>query len=396
MKRIAIIGIGMSPDTLTLEAKRAVDEAQVLLGASRMVGYFGDSGKQLVPEYAPERVASAVKSSEAEQFAVLVSGDVGFYSAASGLCEALKAFDVRLIPGISSVGYFFARMGRPWQDAAFVSCHGRQANFVDRVRRSGMTFALTGGNIPELMESLCEAGFGELKVTVGENLGLPQERLVCATAQELAKQSFAALAVLAVENPAPDARCPVGIRDDAFVRGEVPMTKSEIRAIIAGELDLKPNSICADLGAGTGSVTVEMALSCWNGHVYACDRNEEAIGLIRENCRNFHIGNVTVLHGDNLDALSQMPALDAAFIGGSGGEMKELVGLLREKNPHVRIVISAIAPESVADAIEAMNEAGLEPELRQISVARGRKAGRLHLMMAQNPITIISGGGYGG
>lgn len=395
MKTIAIVGIGMSPDTVTQEGQKAILEAQVLLGARRMVGYYADLGKTICPEYAPERVREAVEQSDAAHFAVLVSGDVGFYSAAQGLCRSLSDFQVRLIPGISSLVYFFARLGLPWQEAACVSCHGRSANFVDTVRRNRLTFALTGGNIPELAGELCRAGFEKLKISVGENLGFPEERVFSATAEELCEMQTGSLAVLTAENPDWDDRCPVGLPDECFVRGQVPMTKSEVRAVIASRLALRPDSICADLGAGTGSVTVEMALSAWKGQVYACDRNEEAVGLIRENCRNFHIGNVTVFGGDNLAVLEQLPRLDAAFIGGSGGEMEELVLRLREQNPHVRIVISAIAPESVTNAIAALTKAGLEPEIVSVSTAQGKKAGRLHLMLAQNPIYLISGGGYG-
>lgn len=395
MKTIAIIGIGMSPDTVTQEGSRAILEAQVLLGAKRMVRYYENLGKTIFPEYVPDRVKAAIEGTNAERFAVLVSGDVGFYSAAQGLMPALSHFAVRLIPGISSMGYFFSRLGLPWQNAAPISCHGRTANFVDTVRRNALTFALTGGNVPELAEQLCQAKLENVKTSVGENLGLPQERIFICTAGELKTKEVGSLAVLAVENPRWDDRCPVGLPDDRFIRGKVPMTKSEIRSAIAAKLALRPDSICADLGAGTGSVTVEMALSVWKGHVYAADRNEEAVELIRENCRNFHIGNVTPILGDNLTVLETLPALDAAFIGGSGGEMKQLVTMLYQKNPHVRIVISAIAPETVTDAMDALSAIGIEPEVVQLSCAQGKRAGRLHLMLAQNPIYIISGGGYG-
>lgn len=393
MKTVSIIGIGMSADTVTQEGMTAIRNAQVLLGARRMVENFASLGKVCYPEYAPERVKSIIKAENAERFAILVSGDIGFYSATAGLTDALAGYDLHLIPGISSMVYFLARLGKPWQNVSAISCHGRNANLADTVRRSRATFALTGGNVAELSQALCAAGYENLDISVGENLGMDDERIFTCTAQQLTHAQVGSLAVIYAENSEWDDRCPTGLPDECFIRGEVPMTKSEVRTAILSKLALRPGDVCADLGAGTGSVTVEMALSAWRGHVYAPDRNEEAVSLIRENCRNFHIGNVTPMLGDNLEILKTLPALDAAFIGGSGGEMGDLVSLLREKNPHVRIVISAIALESVTQAIDAMTACGIEPEIVQLSVSRARKAGKLHLMMAQNPIYLISGGG---
>ena len=351
MKTVWIIGIGMGPDTVTAEGLRAIEQADMLIGAKRMVAGYAHLGKPSTAEYAPGRVAEIVREHAHANFAVLVSGDVGFYSAAEGLLRALDCYEVRLIPGISSFHYFFARLQKPWQNAAAISCHGRESNLVDTVRRNGCTFALTGGNVSMLAGALEQAGFGGLTAYVGEDLGMETEKIFSCPVRELPVQPVGSLAVLVVENPDADASIRTGISDDEFVRGAVPMTKAEVRAVILSKLGLVPDDICVDVGAGTGSVTVEMALSAWRGHVYAIDKNEEAVGLIRENCAAFHIGNVTPLLGDALEKLKKLPAVDAAFIGGSGGEMRELVRVILEKNPAARIVISAIALESVSGAI---------------------------------------------
>lgn len=393
MKTVRIIGVGMGPDTVTGEGMAALRSAELLLGAPRLLAGFAGLNKPMAAEYAPAQVAAQVRGTGAAEIAVLVSGDVGFFSAAQGLTRVLDFCRVELVPGVSSLHYFFARLGRPWQGAAVLSCHGRQAPLVETVRRNGETFVLTGGNLPELGRALTEAGFGSLTVQVGEDLGLPTERLRTCRTEELVGLSASSLTVLLVENPDPDSRCPTGLPDEAFQRGQVPMTKAEVRAVILSKLALRPEAICADIGAGTGSVTVEMALSAWRGRVYAVERGQEGADLIRENCRRFHVGNVTTLLGTAPEALADLPPLDAAFIGGSGGRMGAILDAVLGKNPAARVVVSAIALETVQQTMEAFARYGIQPEIVQVSVARTRPTGGLHLLMAQNPIFLLCGGG---
>lgn len=393
MKTVWIIGAGMGPDTVTQEGLRAIQGADVLLGAKRMLAGFSYLGKPSIEQYIPQQVATSVRTSQSQRFAVLVSGDVGFFSAAQGLVQALDFCRVELVSGISSLHYFFARLQLPWQDAAAVSCHGRSCNLADTVRRNRLTFALTGGNIPELVAKLLQADFGDLQVFVGENLGMGNERIFSCPVHQLKEHTVGSLAVLLIQNPAASAQVPTGIPDGQFIRGAVPMTKAEVRAVILSKLNLKPETVCVDVGAGTGSVTVEMALAAWKGRVFAVERNPEALPLIQQNCKKFHIGNVESICGSAPEALEALPAVDAAFIGGSGGTLREIISALFAKNPAVRIVVSAITLESIDAAIEGFQSLGISPEVIQIGVSRAKKAGGLHLLMAQNPIFIFSGGG---
>lgn len=393
MKRVSIIGIGMGGDTVTGEGLNAVEQAEALLGAPRMIQTFSRFEKHVYAVYEPEKVKAVLDESGMQRFAVLVSGDTGFYSAADGLMLALSGYEVKLIPGISSVSYFFARLKRPWQDAALISCHGRGTNFVDSVRRNRLTFALTGGNANVLAKGLIEAGFGGLTATIGENLGAENERIFTLPVNELIKASIARLAVLLLENPNADARIRFGIPDEEFIRGNVPMTKSEVRAVSLSRLALSPDAVCCDIGAGTGTVTVEMALAAYEGHVYAVDQNEEAVSLIAENCRRFHIGNATPMLGSAPEALFSLPPIDAAFIGGSGGAVGDIFAAVLSKSPLARIVVNAITLETLHAAVEAFKAHGIVPEIVQLNAARAKPAGGLHMMLAQNPVFIVSGGG---
>ena len=395
MKQVTIVGLGMSADTLTAEGLRAVEQADVLIGASRLIAQFERLGKPSFAEYTPEKVACVVNGHGNARFCVLVSGDTGFYSAAEGLCNALKDCSPTLIPGVSSLSYFFARLMRPWQDAAVISCHGRRANLVDAVRRNRLTFALTGGNMAALADDLANAGFGELTAYIGENLGFPQERILTLPVSGISASQIDSLAVLLVENPGYDRRVRFGIPDGEFIRGDAPMTKAEVRAVTMSRLAVIPEAVCWDIGAGTGSVAVEAALAAYEGQVYALDKNEEALRLVQANCRAFHIGNVTPVLGEAPEALEKLPAPDAAFIGGSSGRLREIFDVLLMKNPGVRIAVNAVTLETVHEATEAFETRGIAPDIIQIGVTRAKPVGSLHMLQAGSPVFILSGGGNG-
>lgn len=395
MKTIFLIGVGMNRDTLTQEGFAAIQAAEALLGAPRLIELYSSLGKPAFAEYLPAGVLRVLEENSFDCCAILLSGDVGFFSAASGLLSALTTYDVRLIPGISSLSYFFARLKRPWQETAMISCHARESNLVDTVRRSRLTFALTGGNLSALAANLAQAGFGDLTTIIGENLGAESERIRTMVVSAIPLADFGTLCVIFIENPNADARIRFGIPDEEFERGEVPMTKSEVRAFSLSRLALKPDSICCDIGCGTGSISIEMALAAYQGHVFAVDQSAEAVRLTETNARKFHIGNLTVACARAPEALCNLPALDAVFVGGSSGRMEEIFASILEKNPLARIVVNAIALESVTAAVSAFQEIGITPEIVQLSSARAKIVGGLHMMTAQNPIWVISGGGNG-
>ena len=394
MKRINIVGVGLGEGTITGEARQAIAQADVLLGAPRLLNLFKGFHGPSYPCYLPQEVSAIVAKEEAAEFAVLVSGDVGFYSAAIGLTTALAAYQVRLVPGISTVAAFFARLKLPWQEAVFVSTHGRDLDIVATVRRNRLTFCLTGNKVNEIGAMLGDAGFKKIRAFVGEKLGMKDERVYETQLEALAQGEFPSLSVVLLENEAFDDSTPAGLPDNCFIRSaRIPLTKSETRAVVLSKLNLRPNFVCWDLGAGTGSVTVEMALNAYDGHVYAVERRDEGLSLIKENCAAFKVGNVSLIGGEAPDVLEALPPPDAVFIGGSGGKVQAILAAVLAKNPRARIVLTAVTIETVAQAVSKLSALGLEPEIVQLNVARGRRSGDLHLMQAQNPITILSVGG---
>lgn len=392
---VSIIGVGTGIKTITIKAFSRITEAEVIIGASRVIDTHMEvyklSDKTVYREYDAHKIKEIIGKHEADDIAILVSGDVGFYSLADALSKEIE--EAEIIPGISSVNSFFAKLKMPWQDAAFVSIHGRHSNFVDAVRRNKKTFLLMGNNIDEISDKLTEAGFGQLKVFVGSNLDMEDENILSCSVSELRNKSFKTLIVLLIMNENADASVRCGIPDEEFVRGNVPMTKSEVRANIISKLGIKPDDVCYDIGAGTGSVTVEMALAAWNGLVIAIEKNEEGIKLIKENQAKFHIGNIETICGEATLMLesNDMPAADVAFIGGSDRQLKEIISLLIKRNPDVRILVSAIALETLQLTTDIFKEIGKKIDVTQIFISKNKEVSGINLMMANNPIYLIKG-----
>ncbi len=183
-----------------------------------------------------------------------------------------------------------------------------------------------------------------------------------------------------------------GIPDEYFIRGKVPMTKEEIRAIVMGKLRLKEDSILVDVGAGTGSVSIEGALIAQKGKVYGIEHNEEALLLLEKNKEAFGVENFQILKGRGKDVIKTLSHYDRVFIGGSGGEMKAIVEEVGRKLPiGGRITITTVTIESLATALEELKKNSfIDIEVIAVSVSRGRNTGNYTLMEAQNTINIIS------
>ena len=226
---------------------------------------------------------------------------------------------------------------------------------------------------------------------MGENLGTPEQKLTAGTVGQLAAGHFESLSVLLVEAAGEPLRRTPGLPDEAFVRGKVPMTKQEVRAAVLAKLAVRPGELLWDVGAGTGSVSVELALAAPRGRVYAVECNAEACALIRQNKEKFAVRNLTLVEGKAPAALDHLPAPDAVFIGGTKGEMAAVVEAALARNPAVRLCISAIALETLSAAVAALTAHGLQAEVTQIAVSRSRAAGQLHLLMANNPVFLITG-----
>ncbi len=393
MSRIfSIIGAGMgTPDTLTGEARRALDEADAVFATARLAALR--PGAEVCPF--TELAARAI-GANGQAVAVLVSGDVGFFSAAARLREQLAPHgEVRLICGLSSLQYFCAKLGVPYDDICVRSLHGREGSILGAVSYHKKVFALTGGaqNAQTVCRALVDVGLGGLIVHLGENLSMQTERIAHGTAVELADQPCGDLAVLLIEHPnAVNAAEP--LRDSMFTRAKVPMTKEEVRWTACARLAVQPRDTVWDVGAGTGAMTLELARRACDSLVYAIEYKPDALDLLGENRRKLGGYNMQIVEGRAPDALEALPAPDCVFVGGSGGGMRRILTLAKEKNPAVRVAVTAIALETLEEARHALQDLGFaNVEVSQLAAARGKAVGPYTMLTALNPVFILSGGG---
>lgn len=394
---VTLIGMGSGqPENLTLQGLAALRQADLILGARRLLTVLpAGCTENRAAAYRPDEVAELLQTSGAENAVLVYSGDTGFYSGASSMMEKLEALGVRarVLPGLSSIQLLAAALGRPWQGWNLVSAHGRTCDPVAECMQGRPTFFLTGGSEDPatLCAQLTAEGFGEVQGVVGQCLGTPEEKLFRGSVKELAAGRFNSLSVLLVEAAEVLPRRAPGLPDEAFERGDVPMTKQEVRAAVLAKLAVRPEDILWDVGAGTGSVSVELALAAPRGRVYAVECRPEGCALIKANREKFRTRNLVLVEGLAPDALSDLPAPDAVFIGGSKGSLAAIVDAALDKNPDARICVSAIALETLSAAVAALTAKGRTVQVSQIAVSRAKAVGGLHLMMAQNPIYLITG-----
>ena len=416
---ITLLGIGMgTPETMTLEGFLTCEQADCIIGAKRMLEAVQESlknweicrtdaeqksaeiivQKQMVSMYLSTEIAEYIRThSEYRHIVIALSGDVGFYSGAKKLTDALAEYPLHLICGISSGVYFAAKLQTSWDDMLLTSMHGRQMNLLAALKKSRKVFTLASDakSIRELAELLLTYEMNEVSMSVGTNLSYPEEQITTGTPVDFQNYDSAGVSVVLLEKK--EHAAPVithGIPDEAFIRAKVPMTKEEVRSISLSKLQLCEDSIIYDVGAGTGSVSIEAARMADQGMVYAIEQKEEAAELIRENQKKFGVSNLQIIHGKAPEAFEGLPIPTHAFLGGTGGNMREIIGLLREKNPQIRIVVNCIALETLAEITALLQEWGiLDADIASVNISKSKKLGQYHLMMGQNPVYVISFGG---
>ena len=399
-QNVTLLGIGMgSIGTLTLEGREAVRNADLIVGARRMVDAVRLPGQDFLYEYrSREIVEYLAEHPEYTRVVIALSGDVGFYSGAKKLVELLGP-ETKMICGISSVVYFMSKIGLSWDDAKIVSAHGKTCNLISLIRENRKVFAILGTNdgVRNLAEKLTFYGMGDVILHVGENLSYDNEKILSKQAKELVSYEGDPLSVICAYNPGAEPELAThGLSDEEFIRGKAPMTKAEVRTVSLAKLKLSKDAVCYDIGAGTGSVSVEMALRASEGEVYAIEKKEDALALLAQNKEKFALDHMYIIPGTAPEALEELPVPTHAFIGGSSGNMKEIVELLIKKNPQVRIVINCITLETVGEALGCIRELAkqegceCENEIVQLCVSRSKNIGRYHMMMGENPIYIIT------
>lgn len=391
-KRVfSIIGAGSGqPDGLTREALDTIKLCDALVSTERLAKDLSSIAKIKICDTANlAKTAIAIKE---QNIGILVSGDTGFFSVASSLNDKLKEHGkVKMICGLNSMQMLCSKFGISYQDAFWLSLHGRKGSLLGAVSYNKKVIALTGGeqNAQKLCQTLSAAGLGDITVSIGENIGSKSERILTDTAENLSQQTFADLSVMLILNPNAANRN-LSVLDAEIERANVPMTKQEARWTAIKMLNLNPSDIVYDIGAGTGSISLEMARKVYNGMVYAVERKKEAIELIEKNRKNLGSFNILPFEGQAASIIDKLPVPDAAFIGGSEGEMKQIIKKLLNKNPKIKVIISAVSLETLLEAKNAIKSFE-EQNIIQIHSIRGHRINDTTEFASNNPIYLIYG-----
>lgn len=418
---ICLAGIGMgSKDGQTQEVQHAIETADILLGAERMIERYSAKIEKR-PYYMTEQILPYLEQLQKNgltaqkdplRVTVLFSGDTGFYSGCRKLYVALQEAvaagalnaGVRILPGISSVATLAARVGESYEDAAILSMHGKKLNRLSAtVESHEKVFLLTSGSedIRKIGHLLAEAGLTDCEVIVGYQLSYPEESIRILTPGQCEEITEEGLYTCLICNPhwQPE-RLTHGRADICFLRdaseteGKIrrtPMTKEEVREVSICKLHLTQNAVVYDIGSGTGSVAIEIAGVPGGVQVYAIERKPEAVELLRKNREHFHMDNIQIIEAPAPEGLEELPVPTHAFIGGSGGRLLDILQVLYRKNPHMRIVINAISMETIAELKEVLDTFPVEEEeILQMQVSRVKKLLSYHLPQAENPVWICS------
>ena len=393
--KIKLVGIGMDGEnTLTFEAKKAIENADLLIGASRVTEPFAGLGKAMLSSWKHDEICEFLNKNNYENVVILLSGDSGFFSAAEELLCHFRDSETEVIPGISAPAYFCSKIKKSWQKMKFISLHGMENNIIRHIRENELCFFLLGGSVTpaQICRRLCNYNMEKTRVYIGENLAYPDEKIHVGKANDFTSLECEKLCVLVAENLEYERGKMFGIPDDKFERGRVPMTKSEVRAAVISKLEISADSVCWDIGSGTGSVTVEMAMQCSFGTVYAIEKSLTASDLTRQNCKKFGCDNVRILTEKAPEILEDLPAPDRVFIGGSSGKIAEIIDVILQKNTRCKIVVTAVSLETIENCLEALRAHGISaPEISQIAVTRAERVKNHTMLRAENPVFIIKG-----
>jgi precorrin-6Y C5,15-methyltransferase (decarboxylating) len=406
---LTIIGIGHDgPGGLSPQARGHVATAKVLAGGKRHLAFFPEfAGETLtITSDIPALIERLKIASQNKKTVVLASGDPLFYGIGASLLAAFPKDRLQFLPHVSSIQLVFAALKASWHDARVVSLHGRPIDALLPVlaeRVAKIAILTDGQNHPAAIASFLSLnGFGnEFDLWVGEDLGSAAERLSQWSTVSIAGQEFSPLNVLvllrkAATAPPTDLEVPLlGIPEQQFAQRDERrgmITKRETRLLSLAYLGLRPGHVVWDVGAGSGSVSVEAARLSPTLRVFAIERSEAAVAHIEENIRRFGLSTVEAILGSAPDVFPSLPAPAAIFVGGSGGRLEEILTQSVERLPSGgRLVMNCITIENFAHAWRLLEQLGMGPQATSVQLAHSRPLGSLHALEPDNPILILRG-----
>jgi precorrin-6Y C5,15-methyltransferase (decarboxylating) len=399
MKTIHVIGAGINgQEAFGIQALERIGEADLLCGSERLLALFPDFVGETMG--IDKNLGDLVDTLQRHQgrIAVLASGDPLFFGIGRYLLRNLPDTLLEFLPNVTSIQYAFAKIREPWDDAVFVSVHGRGLQkSIDRIIANDKAAILTDEiNTPAVIaRALLDRGCSGYRAYLCEDLGTEDERIRITNISDLVEIEAAPLNVLLLIREFDEeeqAYVPtLGIPDDEFLTVKKLITKEEVRVVTLAKLKLRHDMCMWDVGAGSGSVAIEADHLLPNGRIFAIERNEECRRFIKQNLQKFSARNVQLIEGDAPQCLEELPDPDRVFIGGSGGHLWEILEVVDQRlAAGGRIVLNAITLDTLTAANEFFGNAGYEVEVTTVNIARTRPLTSYKMFEAYNPVYILT------
>jgi precorrin-6B C5,15-methyltransferase / cobalt-precorrin-6B C5,C15-methyltransferase len=396
-QKISLIGAGIEGwEGFGSRALEVIKEAEVLIGHQRHLDIFPDfkGEKKVLGDLS---IMLEYLRNTTKRVVVLGSGDPNFFGVARFLLRNLPKDRIEIFPNVTSVQYAFARVKEPWDDAIFVSVHGRGLkNAVDRIVAAEKAAVLTDNvNTPAVIAAeLYERGAEGYTVWLCEDLGLPAEKFTktdVSGLREIKASPLNILILIKAWEPTLEQYPIIGIDDDQFATAKKLITKQEVRAVTLAKLQLQNDLVMWDIGAGSGSVSIEASNLMPNGKIFALEKNPNYLTFIRDNLKKFVARNVMLVESFAPEGLEDLPDPDRVFIGGSGGMLEEIIDAVdrRLKSDGV-IVLNAVTLDTLTKAVEFLEDHGYTVEVTCINVAKTRGLTEYKMFEAHNPVYIIA------
>ena len=401
--------------------------AQLVIGGARtlqlLAAHIAPGAQQRDLTGVLSQVPEWIRAAQAagQRVVVLATGDPLCHGIAAYLASRLCIEAIEVIPNVSTLQLACARLGLPWQDMKFSSVHSKDAGdwvagsdpshglyaLLRDIRQHDRLAVLTSpDNTPDrIARMLVTEGLADdFEMAVAERLCQPEERIVSGISIAVAAgMPFADPNVVLLWRTR--LRVPqvlFGLPDASFEQRQPEkglITKNEVRAVSLARMQLRLDSVVWDIGAGSGSVGLEAARLCRQGHVYAIEKNADDSAIVRRNCLAMGISNHTLVQGKAPQGMEAWADPDAVFIGGSGGELAGLIALILQRlKPGGWLVMNFVTLENLGTAVETLKTLGAAWEVLQLQAARSKPILHMHRMAAENPVWIVcaqAGSSYG-
>jgi len=404
---IHVVGVGLDGQAgLTETVKQLVEQATVLVGSERQLSYFSDQSAQKLTLGNFQETIAQIKTALAvqETVVVLTSGDPLFFGLGRLLLEHFPADQLRFYPHLSSLQLAFNRIKLPWQDATLISAHGRNTEaLVKAIQRGDPKIGILtdSQNTPSAIAQLITALDlpYSYQIWVCQNLEGEDETCQCLDLETVKASEFSPLNVVILHRhpaalPNLETLPGLGLSDEVFLSfPDRPglMTKREIRPLILAELGLQPEQVIWDIGAGTGAVSIEMARLFPSSQIYAIEQTAMGVSLIEQNCQRLQVDNVTAMAGKAPANLPSSAPPHRIFIGGTGGNLIEILNICEETLiAGGRIVLALATLDHLEQARQWFRDHQWRDRVLQIQISRSIPIGKLTRFSPLNPVTLLT------